>query len=434
MQLKLSLERAKEIPLNQYDKNFTFIINGSQYHTSRIVADLLSPTICQLHYNDPTISEFLINTEQDGNFQHILNLVNYNTNDISEDEIPFLGEILQKLNNNMIQIQLPEVSLTKDNVIDLICQYENKYIFSSHFQRAIVFISSHFYEIDDQEKKLNGFKKETIEQIIINDQLQLESEDQLLDFINELFENDPSFINLYEHVNFLNVSTSAIQKFVSIFDYNDLTSQIWKRITTRLTQEISIQNDRQNDDINHKYVSKGKPLLYESNQEFKGIFDYINKKGNIYNEISFTSSPLCTNEETDSPKHVVQFDNNKYFRSKSVENAFICFDFKNRRVIPTSYTIRSTSNNNSIRPKSWAIEGSNNNTNWDPIDVQKDSLVFNVPGSFHTFQINKQLKKEYQYIRIRQTDHGYDRNNNGQPRGDYIFVIDSIEFYGYLFE
>ena len=132
--IKLQTDSILQVPLQNYQKDFTFIVNSERFETSTFAAELLSAQISKIHLSDPTINEFLINTEQDGNFQHILNLVNYNTNDISEDEIPFLGEILEKLNNNMIQIQLPEVSLTKDNVIDLICQYENKYIFSSHFQ------------------------------------------------------------------------------------------------------------------------------------------------------------------------------------------------------------------------------------------------------------------------------------------------------------
>ena len=176
MELQLNIERVKEIPLDKYDKNFTFIVNNAQYHTCRIIADILSPKICQLHYNDPTINEFHIKTSHTGNFEHILNLINYNTNKISETEIPFLCEVLEKLNNQMIQINFSEeIAITKDNAIDIIAKYENNYIYSSIFKKAIDFVSSHFYEINDQEKRLNSLQKSTIELIIQNDQLHLET-------------------------------------------------------------------------------------------------------------------------------------------------------------------------------------------------------------------------------------------------------------------
>lgn len=69
MELQLNIERVKEIPLDQYDKNFTFVVNNEQYHTCRIIADILSPTI----------DEFHIKTSHTGNFEHILNLINYNS-------------------------------------------------------------------------------------------------------------------------------------------------------------------------------------------------------------------------------------------------------------------------------------------------------------------------------------------------------------------
>lgn len=48
-ELQLQLKRNQNIPFDKYEKNFEFIVNGKRYQTSRIVTDLLSPIICQLH-------------------------------------------------------------------------------------------------------------------------------------------------------------------------------------------------------------------------------------------------------------------------------------------------------------------------------------------------------------------------------------------------
>ena len=52
---------VKNLPLDKYEKDFTFIVNGRRYQTSRIVADLMSPQIRKFHYVDPSIDEFVIN-------------------------------------------------------------------------------------------------------------------------------------------------------------------------------------------------------------------------------------------------------------------------------------------------------------------------------------------------------------------------------------
>ena len=49
--------------------------------------------------------------------------------------------------------------------------------------------------------------------------------------------------------------------------------------------------------------------------------------------------------------------------SKDQPNNWLCFDFKEHRIIPTDYTIKSYHVEKNYRsPKSWAIEVSNDNS------------------------------------------------------------------------
>lgn len=52
-QIQLKTTRISNIPLEKYEKNFTFIVNGEQFQTNRIIADLISPQVCKFHINDP---------------------------------------------------------------------------------------------------------------------------------------------------------------------------------------------------------------------------------------------------------------------------------------------------------------------------------------------------------------------------------------------
>ena len=75
--IQLNLSAVLGIPLNKYDNDFAFIVNGEEFKTSRVVSDLLSPKIAKYHSIDPTIETFTINTAYKGHFELILNLINY---------------------------------------------------------------------------------------------------------------------------------------------------------------------------------------------------------------------------------------------------------------------------------------------------------------------------------------------------------------------
>ena len=90
---------------------------------------------------------------------------------------------------------------------------------------------------------------------------------------------------------------------------------------------------------------------------------------NIENKINITSSSvLSSNYE---PINVTLYENqNKYFRSKINQNNWI-FEFKENKIIPTNYPIKSYKNGkNGCHPKSWIIEGSNDNSKWEKLDEQ----------------------------------------------------------------
>ena len=45
MEYKLVLSGGSDMPLDRYEKNFSFIVNGQEIKTNRLIADFLSPII-----------------------------------------------------------------------------------------------------------------------------------------------------------------------------------------------------------------------------------------------------------------------------------------------------------------------------------------------------------------------------------------------------
>ena len=79
-------------------------------------------------------------------------------------------------------------------------------------------------------------------------------------------------------------------------------------------------------------------------------------------------------------------DHDKRFESKDQSNNSLCFNFKEHRIIPTDYTIRSyPCIPNYSRRKSCVVEYSNNNDSWETVDEQKDCPFLNGDFDYYCF-------------------------------------------------
>lgn len=125
LQIQLQATSILKVPINSYDQNFSFIVNGEEFKTSRLFSDLVSPKISEYHKNDPTMSEFIINTKYSGNFSNILKLCSFQLITIPSNEISFCMEVFQILGNDSIYINKSEQSteINTDNVISLLQEH-----------------------------------------------------------------------------------------------------------------------------------------------------------------------------------------------------------------------------------------------------------------------------------------------------------------------
>ena len=119
-QIQLQPSCIFNVPLQNYEKDFTFVINGEEFQTSQFIADLLSPIISKSRYNDPTIREFCINTKSNGDFQRILDLIDFKRSPITSNNVSFVEEVFEQLGTTNIDFNFKFSEITIDNVIDMI--------------------------------------------------------------------------------------------------------------------------------------------------------------------------------------------------------------------------------------------------------------------------------------------------------------------------
>lgn len=438
-QIKLTTNFVLTVPFQIYEKDFTFIVNNTKYKTNKIFADILSPKISRIHFTDPTFDTFSINTKSKGDFNNVLNLLNFQYNKIPTEEVPFMIEVIEILEIKSVKSNFYRKPLiTVFNVIDIINEQQKCSVFYKDLlQGEIDFLSSHFYEIaENQREKLKALNFETIQRIVENENLVLKSEDQLLSFVNELNALNSDFSILYGYVNFLNVSLTSITNFLNTFDIENINQRIWNNIAMRLQNEIflnssdssvmhSIQKEYEKvDKKDEKEDVNVKNILFDGKDEFDGIINHLRKE---LVPIEVTAS--STLDDKHLPANVIFYNNNniRYFCSKDLENSFVCIDFKDYSVIPLKYAIcgeNSSLLDKRLNPKEWIIEGSNDGISWYVIDFQKDVLFTSTRNYMHVFTIQYNNENSFRYLRMRMTGKNWEDN--------YTFKLGSIEFFGKL--
>ena len=134
---------------------------------------------------------------------------------------------------------------------------------------------------------------------------------------------------------------------------------------------------------------------------------------------------------------VADLDKDNYFNSNPNDPKMsinIIYDFKNRIVLPKSYSIRSRPD---IRKGgwhliSWFVEGTNDPSdekNWKVLDKREDDYSLDDKNAENTFetQYNKDENEYFRYLRIRAV------KNSGKTV-DWAIVISALEFFGTLYE
>ena len=475
MSYSLSPSVLKNFPIDKYEENYTFIVNNREYKTNRIVADLLSPTIKNNHYNDSSNNKFILNTSnfnkdnEDNNnngtskedyFKEFLTLARFETHEIEKQRREIYSEYFLQLGNISEFLRLQYAYSDFDSVsendnetkesqrnkkiveniqrIRRVIKNDENLIEQEIIQKYIEILSSEFSNIEDEYYEIVG--KTIFEEIIKNEHLIIQDEDELFEKILKLYEKDRTYGTLFEYVLFHNISEENIYKFVDKFEFEDMNIHIWKCICNKLSKRFQEEEEETNKRNilrkSYKYEKTkttketSKSFEYCQGQEFEGIIKYLTNKtgGNIHDNgtIEITTNNLNSNCP---PKNVVDFNNDNCFdpSSSGMKDSFVRFDFKDKLIQLTNYSIQS-SNSNSNNLKNWNVEVSNDGEKWEIVDRHVNDSVLKNAKSICTFNISKPLPEFYRFIRLIET--GCCWRGDNRYDGDFS----KIEFFGKLQE
>jgi hypothetical protein len=260
----------------------------------------------------------------------------------------------------------------------------------------------------------------TLSSILSNEHLRLASEDYLYNMIRSRCGLNDEWFQLLCHVRFEYLSKNSIESFISLSENHfnaflrSFCLEVWQSICIRLSQSVELRH------VNIRY---GVFLSPNCDGSLEGIICYLTgKHGGNVEERGIVAISSSSYRPSFPARHVADLQTCTYFESDSSPGPWLCYDFKNRRVQPTHYSISAHSNNYYLR--SWVLEGSLEGSKWDEIDRHTNDATTNTQHPIGTFNISKSIL--YRYIRLRQTG----KNAHGT---DHL-IIYAFEIFGRLIE
>lgn len=435
--LLLSSAGLKNIFEKEKDE-FIFIFGEQEIPMSRIFAEFISPVVSHLHHSDPTANQIHYRYPSKASFpryeeiftkeniQLIKDLSRGTPIEIRKEQIKGMRMISILLCNQELYNKINELSSSEkvqektDLYIEELLMLESlSAVNKNHFfpmQDVVDVISRNFSEIES--KKLICLSKRSLLSVISNEHLKLENEDELVDFIHEIFrgqeeedvnvafcEDEPDLVSFYEELEMSGLSDEKFKEILMKIEASKMTARLWSKICNRFCNP---ENSKEN-----RYSGpKGRDFLFDGQKEhfLDGIISQLTKEcgGSVHEKgiVEVTAS----SEESDScrkAKNAVLFNDTKnWFCSKSIKNSWLRYDFKNKKVRPTHYAIKSKPYGPGDRhPQHWVIEGSNSGEDWKVLDTQKDVKSLNDNSVTCAFEIQEKLGKNefYRFLRIRQT-------------------------------
>jgi hypothetical protein len=394
-----------------------------------MIAEFLSPRIARLRRLDPTVTFLEIRSlgkDGKGQFRDVLLLGSGSDLMIDASNQECFKLIFEELENSELCFLImsePESAITATNVIDRL-QMKRKLNIPN--LKEVEFAASHFHEFSiDSLARLND---DELYEILSSDSLLISSEDSLFEFVQQRAEMDSSNFRYFEFVRFEFLSTSSISTFVDLTSkasnnefhiYECINSTIWCSICRRLVQATSDQR------VSDRVVKRGREFAVTSSLPFCGIISYLTSThgGNVYDRgiVDVTASSNYGAEYL--PKYAVDLSCENGFGSQNVPNQWLCYDYKELRIIPSGYSIRSGLKTWDKRCylRSWVIETSMDGSTWNVVD-RRDRLSSLANAEVRSFTILN--GQPCRFIRIRQTS---------KTDGDYDhLVVTAWEIFGTL--
>jgi hypothetical protein len=400
----LSASGMSNIRKNDTAHNFSFIVGRRHYVCPCVIADFLSPKIARLHFANPTIPEYVVETDDPNHDFHVFMALGKGENvAVAPAAFSFLLALSRELEN-----------------VDLYCsifQHEHGHFLSQvtdpdllafSSEHSISLISSLLYRLNSQI--LDAIPLVNLYQILAHPSLRISNEDFLCDYLSSRLSSNQEYLSLLSLVRFEYLSESCLLRFVCSFSLpnSDIDHRLWSCFCTRLISSVRIMHIRQTSPISPDGIIWTLTAECEGNVHDKGV-------------VTITSNSVHPNMPECVARNLANLTTNDQFFSDNGPNEWVHWDFKDIRFVPTHYSMRSSS---VAFMRNWVLEGSQDDMMWCEMDRRSECSALCSPYKVGSFPILNAV--ECRYIRLRQTG----KNHNGT----FAILLTAFEVFGNLVE
>ena len=409
-QIKLTFSGFASVNWSSTDTHFDFVFGEERVcRVHPILAEFISPKVSLQRRSDACTSRYVFKDVSSGDceaFESVISDVRSGRPiDVDESNFGRLIRITYELDNDELFSSL--ISMIDTSVLDaeecLSVLLASKDL-ASRCDPLIGFVASHFHELS--EESLRCMDLEIARTLMSHPSLKVRDEDSLYEFVKLRSVEEEDFVDLLEFVHFEYLSNACIKDFVSFGSehlLNSLNSLIWTRICQRLVLAPALKGDPRSSGSKAQSKASVRSFVYDSSKPLDGIISHLTQEigGNVHDHgiVVVTASSIHSGQ----PKDIVDMGKSSMYTG-DVPNSWICYDFKDRRVIPTSYSIRSHSNPpGGCQPKSWVFEGSNDKRkgSWVSLDRRRDNNELNDEQVTRNFSISSSSGESFRFLRLR---------------------------------
>ena len=402
MRVCLSNRGLATIPWDFHENDFAFVVHRRRFCIPRFVAEMVSPKISRLRRCDASFLEYHLQTEIScKKFKRFLEMAKGGDLSIENDHVCYL-RLFMELENEELQRQMVSLDapaeITVENVVSQLAM-KREMGPATPVEPEVDFIAKHFSEMPPTE--IMKLSVDSLELVLASGSLRITDEDMLYSTLSKVIKtNGTEYVCLLEHVQFENLSQEAITEFVndsSLFLKDGMSVTIWSSICRRLVRSHVSSDVQQN----------GFLCPLDTARPLEGIIRHLSRMyGRNICETGIVrltgSRPYNMDPNySNSVGQVAIADRSTYFCSANEPNMWICYDFKNRRIKPTAYTIQSFAGSSGWEHlRSWVIETSTDGTTWTEIDRHENCESLNREHAVASFIISS--SSECRMIRLRQ--------------------------------
>jgi hypothetical protein len=293
----------------------------------------------------------------------------------------------------------------------------------------------------------------------------------LFDLVVNLIEKDPNRKSLLKTIFFHGVSTLRLIKFFNHFSIEDIDSDLFESINTRLFCDIFEPNSLPSSRWNNSPIFHSKKNIdtllqlfqdhfHETSnpvESFKSIVRENEKMKKEIETLKKYSKPIQVNfsgckgvistlRQNDSSsielssssdlnpylckEHILKPDG-KYWFSRDEPNSWIQFKFKTNQISPSSYVIRNKASSYSdfhFSPQGWKLEGSIDGIKWEIIHEVRNCESFRKDEQEVIFSC--ETEDFFSFLRFTQTQENLKNFHDPVFQPQHCFLLNYVDFSG----